>query len=94
MSKNACSTPSTVVEPWHQEIKSPFKVITPGFNISIRFLGKTWHVTADEMVCTGWNRMNRTEELLYTLTAPDGEIRRMTSSAYLDLVRENEEDDV
>lgn len=94
MSKNAGSTPSTTVKPWTQPIKSPFKTITANVPHPVRFLGKTWSVTLEEMVVTHYNRIRRIEEGLYTLTAPDGEVRRMSSSAYLDLVRENEEDDV
>lgn len=79
---------------WKAPIQAPFKRITHDDCHSISFLGKDWRVTMNEMVITEYRRQDRVEEGLYTLVATDGEIRRMTSSAYLDLVRENEEDDV
>jgi hypothetical protein len=87
MTKNTRSTPSTVIKPWHAPLKPPFKIITKDACEVVGFLGKAWRVTMDEMVITEIDFAGRVEEGLYTLIASDGEVRRVTSSAYLDFIK-------
>lgn len=65
---------------------SMFDAILKEDNVTVKFCGIFWNVTATETVVTSLSARTRTEEPLYVLDAGNGKTMRLVGKAYFKLL--------